>query len=327
MRTRAVLPLLALGLGLGVLAATPAPAADSAEKPNADQITKLIKQLGSDDFDDREKATADLDAIGAPALDGLRLALKSPDMEVQKRAETLVARIEKRMESVNALRAKRVHLVYKDTPLDQAMDDFQRKSGYTIALSDPDNKLKDRKITLDTGDVTFWQALDQFCDKAGLKESDASAVAQPQAPAGVAPQPIIRPRRQVPIQPQPVEPAPAKDETAPAPNPPAAPAVPRQTAGGALQAVAAVQRTPVTAAPVPGLPAAAPHPAPPVAAQPGFIIGGPAAPPAAGVPNAAAPNEITLEDGKADALPTDASSVVRVRRPGQGRPVRPHAGR
>src|SRR5947209_7742248 len=132
MRTHTLLPLLALGLGLGVLAATPARSADSAEKPDADKITKLVKQLGSDDFDDREKASAALDAIGAPALDALRDALKSSDEEIHKRAETLVAKIEKRQESANALAPKRLHLVYKDTPLPEAVDDFQKKSGYAI---------------------------------------------------------------------------------------------------------------------------------------------------------------------------------------------------
>ena len=45
----------------------------------------------------------------------------------------------------------------------EAVEDFARKSGYAITLHDPDNKLKDRTVTLDTGDATFWQAFDQFC--------------------------------------------------------------------------------------------------------------------------------------------------------------------
>ena len=41
----------------------------------------------------------------------------------------------------------------------KAVADFKKQSGYDITLSDPEGKLKDRRITLDTGDVTFWQAL------------------------------------------------------------------------------------------------------------------------------------------------------------------------
>ena len=97
------LPLLALGFGLAALAAAPAPTADKADKPEAARIAKLIAQLGSDDFDDREKASAELAVIGEPALDALRQAVKSSDVEVHKRAETLVSAITKRAEARNAL--------------------------------------------------------------------------------------------------------------------------------------------------------------------------------------------------------------------------------
>ena len=135
MRTRALLPLLALGLGLGVLAATAAPPVEKPDKPDADKIAKLIVQLGSDDFDEREKASADLEAVGDPAYAALHEALKSADEEVRKRAELLVGKIEKRRESADALKPKRVHLVYKDVPLAEAVEDLKKQTGYNITLS------------------------------------------------------------------------------------------------------------------------------------------------------------------------------------------------
>ena len=182
MRTRSLLPLLALGFGLAASSAAPAPTADKAEKPDAARIGRLVTQLGSDDFDDREKASAELGVIGEPALDALREAVKSTDEEVHKRAETLVSAIEKRLEARNALVPKRVRLVYKDTPMKEAVEDFKKKSGYNITLQDPENKLKDRTVTLDAGDATFWRALGQFCDKAGLKEAEAKDMAPAAAP-------------------------------------------------------------------------------------------------------------------------------------------------
>src|SRR5205823_7267011 len=68
------------------------------------------------------------------------------------------------------LTAKRVQLVYNDTPFKEALEDFKKKSGYDLALHDPDNKLADRKVTLDTGDTTFWEAFDKFCDAAGVQQ-------------------------------------------------------------------------------------------------------------------------------------------------------------
>jgi hypothetical protein len=166
MRYPSLLPLTVLGLSF---IAVPAPAADKADG----RIDKLVEQLGNDDFNEREKASAALDAVGEPALDALRRAVKSTDEEVHKRAETLVGKIEKRLETANALKAKRVHLVFKGASLNEALLDFEKQSGYHFTLIGSESEFASRKVTLDTGDAPFWQALDQFCDQAGLKEIEA----------------------------------------------------------------------------------------------------------------------------------------------------------
>jgi hypothetical protein len=53
-------------------AAAPPPGADDAA--DAARIARLVRQLGSDDFDEREAATKELEAIGEPALAPLRKA-------------------------------------------------------------------------------------------------------------------------------------------------------------------------------------------------------------------------------------------------------------
>lgn len=65
-----------------------------ATKPDAATIDKLVKQLGSKNFAEREKATKALEGIGFPALDALRAAAKSKDNETAQRAARLVAIIE-----------------------------------------------------------------------------------------------------------------------------------------------------------------------------------------------------------------------------------------
>ena len=188
MYIRSLLSPLAIVFGLGVVAAAPAP--EPAEKPDAAKIAKLIAQLGGRDFDDREKASAALDAIGEPALDALREAVKSTDAEVRKRAETLIDKIQKRLEPEITRRPKRVHLLFKETPLKDAVEAFRKQSGYDLVLHIPDDKLKGRAVTLDTGDVTYWQAFGSFCEKAGLKEAevrDLVSVRPPYFTAGVGP--------------------------------------------------------------------------------------------------------------------------------------------
>jgi uncharacterized protein (TIGR03067 family) len=57
----------------------------------ANQIARLIEQLGNDDFAKRETASKELEAIGEPALSALRrAAVSSPDAEIQWRAERVV---------------------------------------------------------------------------------------------------------------------------------------------------------------------------------------------------------------------------------------------
>jgi hypothetical protein len=67
------------------------------QKPDADTIARLIQQLNSDIFSDRDSAAKQLEAIGEPALPALRrAAVKAPDLEGRRRAERLGELIDKR---------------------------------------------------------------------------------------------------------------------------------------------------------------------------------------------------------------------------------------
>jgi hypothetical protein len=59
-------------------------------------LRQLVRQLGSDDFVEREKASRALDQLGEPALPALRQALGSRDPEVRRRAEEVYARLRAR---------------------------------------------------------------------------------------------------------------------------------------------------------------------------------------------------------------------------------------
>jgi hypothetical protein len=184
MRTRHLLAALIV-VGVGLLGSVPTSPAD--EAPSKENLDKLIDQLGSGNFAEREKASKELAAIGVPALEALRKAAKSEDAEVRKRIEEILPKIERQAESIRVLAAKRVNLVYKDTPLTEAVADFEKKSGYHIQLHDPDGKLQERKITLDTGETTFWHALGLFCDKAELTEASMEDLLRVPPPPGGAP--------------------------------------------------------------------------------------------------------------------------------------------
>src|SRR5262249_1656760 len=65
-------------------------AADPAEK----EIERLVEQLGSDVFQEREQASRRLEEIGKPALGALRKAMTGADPEVRRRAATIVGAID-----------------------------------------------------------------------------------------------------------------------------------------------------------------------------------------------------------------------------------------
>lgn len=309
---------LVLALGLGALIGVPAPAADPA---SPEKINKLIEKMGSGEFEDREKATEELDAIGIPALEALRKAIKSEDPEVRRRSEELVAKIDKRVESVKVLAPTKVRLIYKDTPVADAVKDFAKKSGYQIAVMDPQGKLKARTMSLDTGEVSFWQAFDVFCREAGLVEADLNDIIrlQPQPPnpfglppgalvpqGGIkvpirgVPVPLPAPVPGKPIEEKPPQRVPNKEQEQQVQQAPAQQAVP----GIAVARLQVQARPALQPGGQPAQIVLPPGGAGILGAQGGFGMPFQAMPPA---------NQITLIDGKAKIQPTDYSSAVRVR--------------
>ena len=84
---------------IGKPAVEPLTRALAAHYPDADKIdTKkidmLVKKLGSGNFADLDQARKEIEAIGMPALEPLRKAAKSTDLETSRRANELVKTIE-----------------------------------------------------------------------------------------------------------------------------------------------------------------------------------------------------------------------------------------
>jgi hypothetical protein len=65
-----------------------------ADDPADAEISRLVKQLGSDVFIDREAARKRLYEIGAPAVDALQKAMINSDLETRRRAEELLLAID-----------------------------------------------------------------------------------------------------------------------------------------------------------------------------------------------------------------------------------------
>ena len=70
-----------------------------------ERVAKLIQQLAGSRFAEREQAMKDLIAIGAPALDPLRSALKSNDPELVRRALECIPIIERNVQFAALIKA------------------------------------------------------------------------------------------------------------------------------------------------------------------------------------------------------------------------------
>ncbi len=96
------------------LAASPSQAVDlvsrsiKTAKKGKPELARWIRDLDSDDFDERERANASLAEFGEDAADALREALGSrPSAELRRRAEELLKRLKSKAPSPERLRGLR----------------------------------------------------------------------------------------------------------------------------------------------------------------------------------------------------------------------------
>jgi hypothetical protein len=173
----------------------------SAQPAAPERIDGLVRKLGSASFVQREQARKELETIGPAALDALRRAARTSDVETGRRLADLIGRFEEQLLTQQILAPKMIDLELDGVTVQAAIAARASKSGYAIQFQGDATPFADKKITL-TGKMTFWEAFDRLCEQGGLMEMvDLSSTPQ-RAPAG----PVMRGRKIVIGQP---EPAPA----------------------------------------------------------------------------------------------------------------------
>lgn len=165
MRTCAILPTVTAGLWLA--------AAYGAETPTPDRVEQLVGQLGSPVYRERVAASRALDALGDAAVDLLRRAAQSADAETRRRAGELLEKIELRATTARLLAPATVELDFHQLSRNDAIAEFNKATGASFRLQTTDAiGTGGRRVTLRTGPVTFWDAVEQFCKAADLREWD-----------------------------------------------------------------------------------------------------------------------------------------------------------
>jgi hypothetical protein len=144
-----------LTLAWVLLTAHPASAQAPAKPADTNTIATLIAQLGSENFQERQAATRSLEAIGRPALAALREAvLKNDDVELRRRAEGLVEKIENSLEQLLEDYTRfGLPLPPRDAPLVRFRDgDFGGKDDrrpYSLGFILPSTKKSEARQILD----------------------------------------------------------------------------------------------------------------------------------------------------------------------------------
>ncbi len=145
----------------------------------ADPYEAKVQGLAHPRYAVREKSTRELLAAGEPALKALRAACLSDDPELRRRAEAIAEKIDLAIRSERLLVAPKIALKLDKVPLQQAVDEVAKKTGLHFQLQATKNIDRRRPITLDTGEVPFWDAVDAFYKAAELVEDDNPPAAKP----------------------------------------------------------------------------------------------------------------------------------------------------
>ena len=136
------------------------------------RIGRLINQLGADSFHRAASRHARIwrRSVRRP-WKHLRKAMSRGDLRNVGRAAELIRTIEEEGADRRAAAAlKKVHLKLQDVPVLQAVDKLAKLSGYVLRVDGDRTVLAGKTVTLDTGEVTFWEALDRLSARAGLVE-------------------------------------------------------------------------------------------------------------------------------------------------------------
>jgi hypothetical protein len=138
-------------------------------------IDRLIAQLSSAKYAERAAAMQALEDKGEAALPALLKVANQGDLEQQRRVALLIERIENRLAVAPWLTAKKAPLVYKDVLVLDALPDFFARKGFWISTVGW-TAIQNDRITVDAGEVTFWEAYTRLCESAGLIDRELNPV-------------------------------------------------------------------------------------------------------------------------------------------------------
>jgi hypothetical protein len=142
-----------------ILAFAPGVCVHAQDPAQVPRVARLVEQLGSDQYKERDRASSELAKLGTTARRQLEAAAKSPDPEVRLRAADLLAQIR----ALDLWAPSMVDCRLSNAPLSQALSLLIDQSGNHVQMSDLNGKFNDRPVSLNYAHAPFWQVLDDAC--------------------------------------------------------------------------------------------------------------------------------------------------------------------
>jgi hypothetical protein len=132
----------------------------AAQQPEGEvRIARLIRELGSNNFEERQRASLALARLGSQTRKQLEAAARSEDPEVRLRAADLIKQIKVRelwSPSIVTYRGE-------EEPASKVVARLAELTGNRLLVGDQYGTFQDAPITLDYPDGSFWEVLDDLC--------------------------------------------------------------------------------------------------------------------------------------------------------------------
>ncbi len=144
-------------------------AADSGSAPTTmpADVSRLVADLTSDDYNQRESAQVALVRMGPEAEGPLNEILRGEQSpEAQARVQQAIQQIEDNLHFGPSV----ITMHYKDEPLQTVLDDFSAQAGADLGVHRPsiEDFASQTTVSIDLDHATFWQSLRALNDACGL---------------------------------------------------------------------------------------------------------------------------------------------------------------
>ena len=131
-----------------------------------DRIDELIRDLDARTLAERSRAERQILDLGPAVLK----KLPAPELIESTPVRESIRRLRKQLEQRAAKESSRPsHVSLKgELSLRQILSEIQQQTGNAIALADHDSILSEKKLTVDWDAATFWDSLDNLCERGKL---------------------------------------------------------------------------------------------------------------------------------------------------------------